>query len=64
MDKLLRRHVGIVGHVKGELERAPGLVYLNIKHIVVLLALVQLLPRSGLKVENMYPALLMHFTRR
>jgi hypothetical protein len=48
VNKLLGRHVGIVSDVKGQLERASGFVDFDVEHIIVLLALVQLLTRGGL----------------
>ena len=53
MNKLLGRHVGIISNVEGELERASGLVDLNVEHIVVLFALVQLLTGCGLQIQRM-----------
>ncbi len=52
MNKLLGSHVRIVSDVKGQLERASGFVDFDIKHIVVLFALMQLLTGGGLHRVN------------
>ncbi len=52
MNELLGSHVGIVSDVKGQLERASGFVDFDVEHIVVLLALMQLLTRRCLHTER------------